>query len=127
MLKEIETLPKKRPREPQPEIPMSHPASWWSARESRNVEHLPPTESRRERIEWEILALNVSRHPLSPYRGALEDLGVASSERIKELPHGTRARVAGLLEYLQCPPTKSGNPVWFLLVEDEQGLLQATI
>jgi DNA polymerase III alpha subunit len=25
------------------------------------------------------------------------------------------------------PPTKSGRPVWFLLIEDEHGLLQATI
>jgi DNA polymerase III alpha subunit len=34
---------------------------------------------------------------------------------------------AGLLESLQRPPTKSGRPVYFLLVEDEAGLLQATI
>ena len=127
LLGDIEALPKKRPRERQPEIPLSHPASWWSARERRDVEHLPLTESRRERIEWEVLALNVFRHPLSPYRPALEDLDVTPSERVKELPHGTRARAAGLLECLQCPPTKSGRPVWFLLVEDEWGLLQATI
>jgi error-prone DNA polymerase len=127
LLGEVEVLPKKRPRERQPEIPMPHPASWWEAREKRNVKHLPPTETRMERSEWEVLALNVFRHPLQPYRGALEDLGVASSETIRGLPHGTRARAAGLLECLQCPPTKSGRPVWFLLVEDEWGLLQATI
>jgi DNA polymerase III alpha subunit len=69
----------------------------------------------------------VARHPLSPYRSALEDLGVTSSEDIKGLPHGTRSRAAGLLECLQSPPTKSGTPVWFLLIEDEWGLLQATI
>jgi error-prone DNA polymerase len=127
LLGDIDALPKKRPRERQPEIPLPHPASWWSTRERRDVEHLPLTKSRRERIEWEVLALNVFRHPLSPYRPALEDLGVASSEDVKGLPHGTRARAAGLLECLQCPPTKSGRPVWFLLVEDERGLLQATI
>jgi error-prone DNA polymerase len=93
----------------------------------RNVEHLPPTETQRERSEWEVLALNVSRHPLSPYRTALRDSGVTTSEGIRKLPHGTRARAAGLLECLQCPPTKSGRPVWFLLIEDEWGLLQATI
>ena len=127
LLREIEALPKKRSREQQPEIPMPHPASWWVAREMRNVEHLPPTETQRERSEWEVLALNVSRHPLSPYRMALRDSGVTPSEGIKKLPHGTRTRAAGLLECLQCPPTKSGTPVWFLLVEDEWGLLQATI
>ncbi len=127
LLGEVEVLPKKRFRKRQPEIPLPHPASWWAARETRNVEHLPPTETQRERSEWEVLALNVSRHPLSPYRTALRDSGVTTSEGIRRLPHGTRARAAGLLECLQCPPTKSGNPVWFLLIEDEQGLLQATI
>jgi len=127
LLGEVEVLPKKRFRERQPEIPLPHPASWWAAREARNVEHLPPTETQRERSEWEVLALNVSRHPLSPYRTALKGSGVTTSEGIRKLPHGTRARAAGLLECLQCPPTKSGNPVWFLLIEDEQGLLQATI
>ena len=75
----------------------------------------------------EVLALDVSPHPLSPYRTGLRSSGVTPSEGIKKLPHGTRARAAGLLECLQCPPTKSGTPVWFLLVEDEWGLLQATI
>jgi DNA polymerase III alpha subunit len=78
-------------------------------------------------MEWEVLALNVHRHPLSPYRLAFRELGVTSSQDIKELPHGTRARATGLLECLQSPLTKSGRPVWFLLIEDEQGLLQATI
>lgn len=127
LLEETESLPKKRSHERQPEIPLPHPASWWSARERREVEHLPLTETQKERMEWEVLALNVCRHPLSPYRAALKDLGVTPSEGVKQLPHGTRARVAGLLECLQCPPTKSGKPVWFLLVEDERGLLQATI
>jgi error-prone DNA polymerase len=127
LLEETAVLPKKRPHERQPEIPLPHPASWWSAKERRAVEHLPLAETRRESMEWEVLALNVFRHPLQPYRTVLEDLGVVSSEDVKGLPHGTRARAAGLLECLQCPPTKSGRPVWFLLVEDEWGLLQATI
>ena len=78
-------------------------------------------------MEWEVLKLNVSRHPLSPYRDALGDLGVTPSEEIPGMPHGSRARAAGLMECLQCPPTKSGHPVWFLLIEDEHGLLQATL
>jgi error-prone DNA polymerase len=82
---------------------------------------------RKERMEWEALSLNIHRHPLSPYRGALEGLGVTPTTAVSDFPGGTRARAAGLLECLQCPPTKSGHPVWFLLVEDESGLLQATI
>ncbi len=127
LLGEVENLPKKRTHDRQPEIPLSHPASWWEAREKRKTEYLPLTETQKERIEWEALSLNVSRHPLSPYREALEHLGIAPSEEVKGLPHGTRTRAAGLVECLQSPPTKSGKPVWFLLIEDERGLLQATI
>ncbi len=129
LLDEAATLPKKGSSGSarQPEIPLPHPASWWAARERRNVEHLPLTQTARERMEWEALSLNVRRHPLLPYRGALEELGVSPSEEIKGLPHGTTARAAGLIECLQSPPTKSGHPVYFLVIEDESGLLQATI
>jgi error-prone DNA polymerase len=127
LLGETTALPKKRRRGRQPEIPQPHPASWWAVRERRSVRHLPLTDTTRERMEWEVLSLNVNRHPLVPYRGALEELGVIPSEEIMELPHGTRARAAGLIECLQSPPTKSGYRVYFLLIEDEWGLLQATI
>lgn len=121
-------MPKKRRgSRAQPEIPVQHPASWWAARERRIIGHLPLTETAKERMEWEVLGLNVHRHPLFPYRAALGELGVVSSERIRDLPHGTQVRAAGLIECLQSPPTKSGHRVYFLLVEDERGLLQATI
>src|SRR3712207_8123336 len=81
----------------------------------------PYTTLFRSTMEWESLSLNVFRHPLSPHRGALRELGVTPSSEILDLPHGTRARVAGLLESLQRPPTKSGRPVYFLLIEDEAG------
>lgn len=132
LLGEAGRLPKKRRREEQSEIPPVHPASWWAERESRDgagasLGLLPLAESAKERAEWEVLGLNVRRHPLAPYRGALRDLGVMQSEEVKGLEHGTRARAAGLIECLQHPPTRSGHPVWFLLVEDEWGLLQATL
>jgi error-prone DNA polymerase len=129
LLDETARLPKKRRRGPagQPEIPIRHPASWWAVRERRNIEHLPLTDTAKERMEWEVLSLNVHRHPLVPYRDALEELGVVPSEGIMSLPHGTRTRAAGLIECLQNPPTKSGHRVYFLLIEDQWGLLQATI
>ena len=127
LLGETTLLPKKRRRGRQPEMPMPHPASWWAARERRSVEHLPLADTAKERMEWEVLGLNVHRHPLAPCRDALEELGVIPSEEIRELPHGSRARAAGLIECLQSPPTKSGHRIYFLLIEDEWGLLQATI
>jgi len=125
LLKETGNLPKKRSQRHQPELP--HPSSWWLAREGERIGFLPLTQNQKERMEWKVLTLNVSRHPLSPYRKVLERLGIIPTEPVKRLPHGTHALAAGLLECLQCPPTKSGRPVWFLLIEDEQGLLQATI
>jgi error-prone DNA polymerase len=127
LLEEVKKLPKKRRDDRQAEIPMPHPASWWESREDRASNYLPMAGTQRERMEWETLSLNVFRHPLSPYRKALDDLGVTPSEEVRSLPHGSRAQAAGLFEVLQCPPTKSGKPVWFLVIEDEYGLLQATI
>lgn len=127
LLSELLELPKKqRSHNAQPEMPLEHPAIEWEEREGRAA-YLPLVETTWERMEWEALGLNVSRHPLSPYRGALRELGVIPSEEVGRLPHGTRARAAELMECLQCPPTSSGRPVWFLVIEDEQGLLQATI
>jgi error-prone DNA polymerase len=124
-------LPKKRSRarRRQAELPLPHPASWWERREGAadRADYLPLSAEGKERMEWEALSLNVSRHPLSPYREILKRLGVTSSRGIVDLPHGMRARAAGLLEELQRPPTRSGRPVYFLLVEGEAGLVQATI
>ena len=92
-----------------------------------HAEYLPTSADRAEQMEWEALGLNVRRHPLVQYRKALQDLGVVDSQAVWNLPHGTRTRVAGLLECMQRPPTKSGRPVYFLMIEDEQGLLQTTI
>jgi error-prone DNA polymerase len=127
LLEETKVLPKKRRRRQQPEIPLQHPASWWLAREGNRADYLPLAVGQQEAMEWEALSLNVSRHPLAPHRQALAAMKISTSKAIKYLPGGTHARAAGLLECLQCPPTKSGRPVWFLLVEDEFGLLQATV
>ena len=132
LLSEARTLPKKpsdRRGRGQEELPLPHPA--WPKRrvgfhEIRGPGFLPISAEQREKMEWEALSLNVFHHPLSPYRDALCRLGVVPSVEILELPHG-RARAAGLLESLQRPPTKSGRPMYFLLIEDEAGLLQATI
>ncbi len=112
----------------QEELP--HPARRRDRREFHEIRgpgFLPISAEGRERMEWEALGLNVFRHPLAPYRAALRELGVSWSTEILAKGHGKRVRAAGLLESLQRPPTRSGRPVYFLLVEDEWGLLQCTI
>lgn len=128
LLAQTARLPgKSRRGDGQRELP--RPASWWESRggAASPVAYLPPPVAELERAQWRALGLNVVRHPLSPFRDRLEDLGVVPSNRMLELPHGARTRAAGMFEILQCPPTRSGTPVWFLLLEDEFGLLQLTI
>jgi error-prone DNA polymerase len=132
LLAEVSVLPKKPPpsRRRQDELPLPHPARGRKREdvvELRGPGFLRLTAEKQETMEWESLSLNVLRHPLSPHRQALRELGVTPSSEILERPHGTRARAAGLLESLQRPPTRSGRPVYFLLIEDEAGLFQATI
>lgn len=128
LLSEATRLPKKRRRSGgQPEMPLEHPSEWWAEREETGTVHLPLAGSEAERMQREVTRLDIGGHPLALYREALVGLGVVSSARMLTLEHGTRARAAGIIECLQRPPTKSGRPVYFLLLEDELGLLQATI
>jgi error-prone DNA polymerase len=60
------------------------------------------------------------------YREDLKKLKVTPARKIREMPTGSRARAAGIMEVLQSPPTKSGKSIYYLLLEDESGLIQAT-
>lgn len=129
MLFKTAHLPQKPRRRGQEEL--EHPASSWEEHR-KGVEpgaYLPSSasDSVAEREQRRVLNLDIERHPLEPFRAALEGMGVTPAARMLDLPHGTHARVAGLFEILQRPPTRSGRPVWFPLIEDESGLLQATI
>lgn len=126
LLAEACTLPPKRRTTDQEEIPV-HPASWWFSRTQGDLEYLPSPTDETEREQWNVLGLNVSGHPLAPHRKSLRKAGATPAADVAALPHRKRVKVAGLLETLQRPPTKSGAIVHFLLLEDESGVLQATI
>ncbi len=128
LLAEASRLPKKKRRSGQDEIP-AHPASWWFSSKS-SVKYLPSLTEDTEQDQWRVLGLNVACHPLTANRKALTSLGAVAASEVMSFPSETtksRFRVAGLLETLQRPPTKSGAVVHFLLVEDESGVLQTTI
>lgn len=127
LLQQTKGLPKKRANVSQKELPAEHPAvQWESRRADDNVASLPFPKDEEERMQRAALSLDVGGHPLWAYRRALCELGVTSARAIRELPAGTRARAAGIMECLQRPPTKSGARVYFVIVEDDTGLLQAT-
>ena len=107
LLGETATLAKKRRPAGQSEIPIRHPASWWAVREKRSVERLPLADTAKERMEWEVLGLNIHRHPLAPYRDALREL-VWFPARSDGPAHGTRARAAGLIDASRTHPRRVG-------------------
>ncbi len=138
LLEELKGLPRKKlsaKAGSQEEIPLSdrehadeHPTSWWPLREGRRdgeLLRLPYSPEFSEQAR--VLGLDVVGHPLAAHRRALTKMGVSFSRELFEMPSGSRVLVAGLLETLQAPPTRSGALVHFLLTEDESGLLQSTI
>ena len=138
LLRRAGSLPKKRRGDAQRELSRSCSVGvgsgvedgWWHERPGRErIASLPLSPGEEARMQREVLGLDVPGHPLAVagYREVLEELGVTPAREVRELAHGTRARAAGILECLQSPPTKSGNSVYFLLIEDSSGLLQATI
>lgn len=49
------------------------------------------------------------------------------SSQLDSLPDGRRVRVAGIVIARQRPPTKSGQTVIFVTLEDEAGLVEVTV
>lgn len=69
--------------------------------------------------------LTVGPHPLAYFRQRLNQEGVVPAAQLAELPHGTRARIAGAVIVRQRPGTAKG--VLFLTLEDETGMAQAVV
>jgi error-prone DNA polymerase len=78
-------------------------------------------------IELELLGLNVSAHPLRFVRDEVRALRVTPMARLAEVRHGTRVRVAGVLERAQMPWIRSGHRTMFLTLEDETELGQVVV
>lgn len=78
-------------------------------------------------LELELAGLTFSGHPLVFLRPQLAELGVVPSDRLKSHEDGDRICVAGLKVVLHTPPTRSGQRVVFLTLEDEMGLSDITV
>lgn len=136
LLEEARVLPKKRRGDSQRELSTAlsvgvgsgMEAGFWTQRARQDrIASLPFPPGEEARMQREVLSLDVEEHPLRAYRLALKELRVTPARKVREMPSGSRVRAAGIMECLQSPPTKSGRAVYFLLIEDETGLLQATI
>ena len=82
---------------------------------------------RRVSVELELLGLNVSAHPLRFVRDEVKALRVTPMGRLPEVRHGSRVRVAGVLERAQMPWIRSGHRTMFLTLEDETELGQVVV
>jgi error-prone DNA polymerase len=85
----------------------------------------PPSEGAGIVADYASLGLTLGRHPLALLRSHLRKLGLLQSEKMHELPHGSTARVAGLVTCRQRPDTASG--VVFVTLEDETGNINVVV
>jgi error-prone DNA polymerase len=75
--------------------------------------------------DYASLGLTLGRHPLALLRTRLQGLQLMPAEALREQPHGSRARVAGLVTCRQRPDTASG--VVFVTLEDETGTVNVVV
>jgi len=86
-----------------------------------------PTSREAMASELAMTGISVARHPLSFARERLQKMGVMLRSQLDSLPDGRRVTVAGIVIARQRPPTKSGQTVIFVTLEDETGLIEVTV
>jgi len=84
-----------------------------------------PTEGENVVADYASLGLTLGRHPLALLRLELRKLRLLTAEDIRHIPHGTQARVAGIVTSRQRPGTASG--VVFVTLEDETGFINVVV
>jgi len=77
--------------------------------------------------ELGVLGIAVTAHPLLFLRSHLQELGCLRSDDLRQVPPGTMVRAGGLVLVPHRPPTRSGRTVVFFSLEDECGLIEATL
>jgi error-prone DNA polymerase len=85
----------------------------------------PPSEGADVVADYASLGLTLGRHPLALLRPRLRRLGLLDAQGMRDLPHGSRARTAGLVTCRQRPDTASG--VVFVTLEDETGTMNIVV
>lgn len=92
---------------------------------STDVKLPAPSETQDLFADYQSLGLTLHRHPLALLRPKLSALKIITAQTAKQLPHKTRARMAGLVTLRQRPGTAGG--VNFVTLEDETGLLNVVV
>ncbi|MET8248834.1 DNA polymerase III subunit alpha [Streptomyces sp. NPDC005202] len=84
-----------------------------------------PDLSAAEKLSAElgVLSMDASRNLMDDYRTFLDELGVVSARRLREVRHGETVLVAGAKAATQTPPIRSGKRVIFTTLDDGTGLV----
>jgi error-prone DNA polymerase len=75
--------------------------------------------------DYRTAGLSLKAHPCAFFRTLLDDLGAVTAGRLRELRHGARVSVGGLVLIRQRPGTAKG--VVFATLEDETGAANAVV
>ncbi|MFI9255325.1 DNA polymerase III subunit alpha [Streptomyces sp. NPDC053069] len=81
------------------------------------------TSAEKLSAELGVLSMDASRNLMDDYRTFLDELGVVSARRLRELRHGETVLVAGAKAATQTPPIRSGKRVIFSTLDDGTGLV----
>lgn len=84
--------------------------------------------SLREKVAYELkyLGCSISAHPLTFFADRIPHYTVKSRDLLK-LANNSSVWVAGIIVSRQTPPTRSGQRIIFLTIEDETGLIDITV
>src|SRR5207244_2286119 len=77
--------------------------------------------------EREVLGFYVSGHPLARFRSVTESLGVTPTGELGVRPTGARVTLLGQVAALKEIPTKSGDRMAFVTLEDMDGTVELTV
>ncbi|MGV9992385.1 DNA polymerase III subunit alpha [Streptomyces sp. NPDC003374] len=81
------------------------------------------SEAERLSAELGVLSMDASRNLMDDHRAFLDELGVVSARRLREVRHGETVLVAGAKAATQTPPIRSGRRVIFSTLDDGTGLV----
>jgi error-prone DNA polymerase len=95
----------------------------WQFAADQGLQLTPPSESAEVVTDYASLGLTLGRHPLALLRPRLA--GSLTALELQAKPHGSFARVTGLVTGRQRPGTASG--IIFVTLEDETGNLNVVV
>ncbi|MFC1920183.1 DNA polymerase III subunit alpha [Chloroflexota bacterium] len=75
-------------------------------------------------VEKELLSLDLSAHPLDFFQ---LDEGITRMKDLKTMAAGKAVRIAGSVIRYQTPPTRNGNRVVYVIMEDGTGVADVTV